>query len=145
MKEIIVIQVLVIGWAATLHAYHADANQEVIKRGKQKFLLGCIEYAVAFVISVFMAKEGIGSFNILLLFAGVSAALFMPVRWLVHDLVMNIVRGKRWFYVGRESFTDDLQTVLWDFIRIGEGRYGIHPLILKGGLIYGMWKLIELI
>lgn len=91
MVNLIIIQILVFVAAAAIHAYYIDAKKVLITR-RQKSPLAIIEILVVFGMSIFVNQ----GWPIV-----VSLVFALPIRWIVHDLTLNIIRGKSWFrYLG---------------------------------------------
>ncbi len=98
----------------------------------------------------FVSAALIGDFFLSLSLLSVSAetmltlaAAVLPLRWIFHDLTLNLLRGLRWDYIGTRSRADRFSRAFWE-------RTGIHPIWLKWLLLialvaaasaFGTWTL----
>ncbi len=125
--------ILVIEFNACLHYRQIRANVY-------------IDYLREFFVSAGL----IGGFFLVLFLLSVSAETILtlatsvlPLRWIFHDLTLNLLRGLRWDYLGTRSSADRFSRAFWE-------RTGIHPIWLKWLLLialvaavsaFGTWTL----
>ena len=93
---------------ATIHAYVADVGQVLIRR-RSKIPLGLIEFGVMVFVFGLSVVEAVHRGDGLVIRDWAASLIVAPfVRWIVHDMTMNIVRDRHPEYLGKESTTDDI-------------------------------------
>ena len=115
MLSVVLIEIVLFVCGGLYHAYLADVRQQKITRAEKPGLAAIELGLLFFMLGMTVERLGIA-----------LAALFLaaPLRWIVHDLTMNLIRGKGINYTGEESRTDDI-------LKAWEARTGTSGMILK--------------
>ena len=82
---------------ALIDSYLADARHIKIDHNRHTITAAVLHIA----LSILFYLIGIDMKLIV-----IDLIMIMPVRWIVHDLTMNILRGEDWNYVGKGSVLD---------------------------------------
>jgi len=115
MLSVVLIEIVLFVCGGLYHAYLADVRQQKITRAEKPGLAAIELGLLFFMLGMTVERLGIA-----------LAALFLaaPLRWIVHDLTMNLIRGKGINYTGSESLTDDI-------LKAWEEKTGTAGLYLK--------------